>query len=95
MRVCIHCFDSCTVCRDCSDTFVSFQTVLLLPARASEQGNVIGLVSVYIYILYIYMSSKKNVIERTRDLNYLKFVATDFSPKTISPSAGENSGDLA
>ena len=28
-----------------------------LPARASEQGNVIGLVSVYIYI---YMSSKKN-----------------------------------
>ena len=38
---------------------------------------------------------KKIVIERTRDLNYLKFVATDFSPKTISPSAGENSGDLA
>ena len=37
---------------------------------------------------------KKFVIERTRDLNYLKFVATDFSPKTISPSAGENSGDL-
>ena len=31
------------------------------------------------------MSSKKIVIERTRDLNYLKFVATDFSPKTISP----------
>ena len=61
---------------------------LLLPARASEQGNVIGLVSVY-------MSSKKIVIERTRDLNYLKFVATDFSPKTISPSAVENSGDLA
>ena len=43
----------------------------------------------------IYMSSKKIVIERTRDLNYLKFVATDFSPKTISPSADENSGDLA
>ena len=38
---------------------------------------------------------KKIVIERTRDLNYLKFVATDFSPKTISPSADENSGDLA
>ena len=38
---------------------------------------------------------KKIVIERTRDLNYLKFVATDFSPKTISLSAGENSGDLA
>ena len=28
--------------------------VYLLPARASEQGNVIGLVSVYIYI-YIYI----------------------------------------
>ena len=26
---------------------------LLLPARASEQGNVIGLVSVYIYIYVI------------------------------------------
>ena len=67
----------------------------LLPARASEQGNVIGLVSVYIYI-YIYIChQKKIVIERTRDLYSLKFVATDFSPKTISPSAGENSGDLA
>ena len=48
-----------------------------------------------VFLLYIYMSSKKIVIERTRDLNYLKFVATDFSLKTISPSAGENSGDLA
>ena len=68
---------------------------LLLPARASEQGNVIGSVRLYIYI-YIYMCvQKKIVIERTRDLNYLKFVATDFSPKTISPSAVENSGDLA
>ena len=38
---------------------------------------------------------KKIVIERTRDLNYLNFVATDFSRKTITPSAGENSGDLA
>ena len=54
----------------------------LLPARASEQGNVIR-------------CTKKIVIERTRDLNYLKFVAIDFSLKTISPSAGENSGDLA
>ena len=61
----------------------------LLPARASEQGNVIGSVRIYVCV------QKKNVIERTRDLNYLKFVATDFSPKTISPSAGENSGDLA
>ena len=48
------------------------------------------------YILYIYVCVQKEiVIERTRDLNYLKFVATDFSLKTISPSAGENSGDLA
>ena len=45
----------------------------------------------HIYICH----QKKIVIERTRDLNYLKFVATDFSLKTISPSAGENSGDLA
>ena len=70
---------------------------ILLPARASEQGNVIGLVSVYIYIyiyIYIYVI-KKIVIERTRDLIYLKCVATDFSPKIISPSTGENSGDSA
>ena len=46
-------------------------------------------------VIYICVCTKKIVIERTRDLNYLKFVATDFSPKTISPSAGENSGDLA
>ena len=39
-----------------------------LPARASEQGNVIGLVSVYIYI-YVCVQ-KKIVIERTRDLIY-------------------------
>ena len=38
---------------------------------------------------------KKIVIERTRDLIYLKFVATEFFQKIISPSAGENSGDLA
>ena len=48
-----------------------------LPACASEQGNVIGLVSVYIYILYMCVQK----IERTRDLIYLNFVATDFSPK--------------
>ena len=41
------------------------------------------------------MCTKKKFIERTRDLIYLKFVATDFFPKIISPSAGENSGDLA
>ena len=47
---------------------------------------------------YVYVRSchqKKIVIERTRDLIYLKFVATDFFLKIISPSAGENSGDLA
>ena len=68
----------------------------LLPARASEQGNVIGSVSVYIYIYIIYICHQIFfVIERSRDLIYLKFVATDFSLKIISPSAGENSGDLA
>ena len=50
-----------------------------------EKGN---------HCLYI-CHQKKIVIERTRDLIYLKFVATDFSPKIISPSAGENSGDSA
>ena len=69
----------------------TLNSAVLLPARASEQGNVIGLVSVYIYSCH----QKKIVIERTRDLIYLKFVATDFFPKIISPSAGENSGDLA
>ena len=61
--------------------------------HASEQGNVIGLVSVCIVVYVVVI--KKIVIERTRDLSYLKFVATDFFPKTISPTAGENSGDLA
>ena len=51
-----------------------------------KQGNVIGFV-------HIYMCTKIIVIVRTRDLIYLKFVATDFSPKLISPSAGENSSD--
>ena len=62
--------------------------VIFLPTRASEQGNVFGLVSIIIYIIYI-RHQKRIVIERTRDLIYLKFVATDFSPKIISPSAGE------
>ena len=70
--------------------FVFLSFCLFLPARASEQGNVIGLVSVYIYVY-----KKKFVIERTRDLIYLKFVVTDFSPKIISPCAGENSSDSA
>ena len=74
----------------------SLQLLLrFLPARASDQGIVIGSVRIYIYIYMCVCVQKKIVIERTRDLNYLKFVATDFSPKTISPSAGENSGDLA
>ena len=62
-----------------------------LSARASEQGNVlVGLVSVFCSC-----HQKKIVIERTRDIIYLKFVATDFFLKIISPSSGENSGDLA
>ena len=65
---------------------------ILLPAHASEQGNVIGSLRIYIDIC---VCTKKIVIERTRDLIYLKFVATDFFPKIISPSAGEKSGDLA
>ena len=61
---------------------------MLLPVRASEQGNVIRLDRIYIICVY-----KKNLIERTRDLIYLKIIVTDFFPKIISPSAGENSGD--
>ena len=57
-----------------------------LPARASEQGNVIASVR-------ILCVQKKIVIERTRDLIYLKFVAKDFFLKIISSSAGENAGD--
>ena len=63
--------------------------IIFLPARTNEQGNVIGSVRIYIHVCI-----KKIVIERTRDLIYLKFIATDFFPKIISPSAGENSGDL-
>ena len=51
------------------------------------QGNVIRLVS--------HICTKKFVIERTRDLIYLKFVGIDFFSKIISPSAGENSSDSA
>ena len=39
------------------------------------------------------LCAQKNVIERSRDLIYLKFVAKDFFPKIISSSAGENAGD--
>ena len=68
--------------REISDIF-HFTAIHFLPQRHSAM--------VLIYICH----QKKIVIERTRDLIYLKFVATDFSPKIISPSAGENSGDLA
>ena len=94
-----HSFRLLVTCRDLSFAHFYFSRYPLpfrvvyfafLPARASKQGNVIALVSVYIYIY-----RQKIVIERTRDLIYLKFVATDFSPKIISPSAGENSVDLA
>ena len=42
-------------------------------------------------VIHIMCVQKKIVIERTRDLIYLKFVATDFFPKIISPSAVANS----
>ena len=61
---------------------------LFLSTHASEQDDVIGCVRIYIIIC-----TKKIVIERTGDLINLKFVATDFFPKIISPSTGENSGD--
>ena len=64
----------------------------VITERASEQGNVIGSVRIYIYNICVCVQ-KKFVIERTRDLIYLKFVAIDIFPKIISPSAGENSGD--
>ena len=53
-----------------------------LPARASEQGKC-NRVCPYIYI-YVCVCTKKIVIERTRDLIYLKFVATDFFLKIIA-----------
>ena len=55
-------------------------SIMLFPARASEQGNVIGSVRIYIYI---YMCT----IFFCNSANYF--------PKIISLSAGENSGDLA
>ena len=73
----------------CMDTmcllYYTASVYLFLPARASEQGNVIRSVRIYIYI---YMYTKKNC-----NLVYLKFVAKDFFPKIISSSAGENAGD--
>ena len=68
--------------------FLALLKMKLFPASTSEQGNVIGLVSVCVCVCVC------TIIERTRDLIYLKLVATDFFLKIISPSAGENSGDL-
>ena len=70
--------------------WVTYMRNIYPRAQASRLCNQVG-VRVYIYIC-VY---KKIVIERTRDLIYLKFVATDFSPKIISPGVGENSGDSA
>ena len=55
---------------------------MFLPPRASNRVGV----RVYIYMCI--------VIERTRDLIYLKFVYRQTSPRK-SPSAGENSSDSA
>ena len=64
----------------------NYKTLSSLPVRASEQGNVIGLVSAYIYMcvcvcVCVCVCTKKNAIERTRYLSNLKFVATDFFHK--------------
>ena len=64
----------------------------LAQARKRAAGSCSNQVGVHIIYICVY---KKIVIERTRDLIYLKFVATDFSLKIISPSGGENSGDSA
>ena len=66
------------------------------PARASEHGNVIGLVSVYIYI-YIYniYMYKKNCNLANKVSNLPQVVAMDFFLKIKNPTAGRNSGDSA
>ena len=58
-------------------------------------GTIFLVIHMYVRTYVRSCHQKKIVIERTRDLIYLQFVLTDFSPKIISPSAGENSGDLA
>ena len=64
-------------------------------------GKLIGLLFLFCLPLLsiLYLKTKRNDLARpvmgTIFLIYLKFVATDFSPKIISPSAGENSGDSA
>ena len=64
---------------------------LRLAIEAEEKKNKTGSFSEKLAAMLIIQI----VIERSRDLIYLKFVTTDFSPKIISPCAGENSGDLA
>ena len=71
-----------------------YSTVIYIYIRDSQlnRPESVSLASLLPIIVVI----KKNiVIERTRDLISLKVVATDFSLKIISPSTGENSGDLA
>ena len=66
-----------------SEYCISIPVIKTLPfyPRASEQGNVIGSVRIYIYI-YIYMCVQIFfVIERTRDLIYLKFVSDRLLPE--------------
>ena len=59
----------CTLCRDCSHTFIHLSVVrqLLLPAHASEQGNVISFIWIYIICVQNLFA-----IQRTRDLIYIK-----------------------
>ena len=59
-----------------------------LRAQASRVMNRVGVCVYSCHQIFF-------VIERTKDLIYLKFVVTDFFQKIISLSAGENSGDLA
>ena len=72
---------------------VRYLFACLFVTRTRKRAGYCNRVGVRVCIYILYMSSKKIVIERTRDLIYLKFVATDFSPKISSPSTGENSGD--
>ena len=67
--------------------------IYIYPLAQASRVMYSGL-SVYIYMC-VCVCTKKIVIERTRDLIYLKLIVTDFFPKIISLSAGENSGDLA
>ena len=63
-----------------------FQYIAILDQRVSRSLR--SLTNKYVCI------QKNIVIERIRDLIYLKFVATDFF-QIVSPTAGENSVDSA